>query len=80
MAIVNVHEAKTQLSRLLAAVSEGETVVIAKAGTPVAKLVGIDAHPEPQRLGFLRGYGAVPDDFDTYMGDDIAALFEGESL
>jgi prevent-host-death family protein len=75
---VNVHDAKTHFSRLLDRVAEGETVVIAKAGKPVAKLTPLDRADEfaPTRLGFLRGQIDVPDDFDR-MGDaQIAATFE----
>ena len=53
MTAVNIHEAKTQLSRLLVCAEQGEAVTIAKAGKPVARLMGITASPEPKRLGFL---------------------------
>ncbi|WP_166968845.1 type II toxin-antitoxin system Phd/YefM family antitoxin [Brevibacterium atlanticum] len=75
MTIVNIHEAKTQLSRLLEHVAEGETVTIARAGKPVAKLVRYDADDREQRLGFLVGHGTVPDDFDELEADRIADLF-----
>lgn len=79
MTTVNVHEAKTQLSKLLSVVERGETVIIAKAGTPVAKLVPYDPPPAPPRLGFLKDADwVIPDDFDTYMQDEIIAMFEGE--
>lgn len=79
MTTVNVHEAKTQFSKLLNAVEKGETVIIAKAGRPVAKLVPVDMPAPPQRLGFLKDAGwVVPDDFDTLMQDEIIAMFEGE--
>ena len=71
----NVHEAKTQLSRLLQLVAEGEEVVIAKAGEPVARLVPIT--PARQReLGFARGLFVVPDDFDAPLPDDLQKYFE----
>jgi len=79
MTAVNVHEAKTQLSKLLALVERGDVVTIARAGKPVAKLVAADAEPSAERLGFLTGYGRVPDDFDSMMGDEIAAMFEGDA-
>lgn len=74
----SIHDAKTNFSKLVDAASEGEVIVIAKAGRPVAKLTRLDA-PEaaPKRLGFLEGMVTVPDDFDTMMQDEILALFEG---
>ena len=76
---VNIHEAKTQLSKLVDAAAAGETVIIAKAGRPVARLVRIDAAYPAQRIGFLAGYGSVPDDFDQLAADEIADLFEGHA-
>jgi prevent-host-death family protein len=81
MEIINVHEAKTHLSRLLMRVSRGETVVIAKAGVPVAKMVPYEETPakNPVRLGFLKDAGfKVPDDFDEIGKDEIAAMFYGK--
>lgn len=81
MRTVNVHEAKTHLSRLLGEVAEGETVVIAKSGRPVAKLVPIgaaEARP-PQRLGFMAGRYSVPDDFDEMGRAEIEKLFAGDA-
>lgn len=75
MTTVNIHEAKTQLSRLLAAVEGGETVTIARSGKPVARLVRFEAEGHQQRLGFLQGHGSVPDDFDEIEADRIEALF-----
>lgn len=65
--IVNIHEAKTHLSRLVEAVAEGESFVIAKAGRPLAKVVPIPANDAdaPRRLGFLAGRLVVPADFNT---------------
>jgi prevent-host-death family protein len=67
MKIVNIHEAKTHLSRLLDAVADGETFVIAKAGRPLAKVVplGSSDSDTPQRLGFLAGQVTVPADFNA---------------
>lgn len=76
METVNIYEAKRQFSRLVQAASEGETIVIAKAGTPVAKLVRVDAGVSQQRLGFLAGQGAVPEDFDRMDSDELSDLFE----
>jgi prevent-host-death family protein len=74
---VNIHEAKTQLSRLVDRAAKGEPVVIAKAGRPLVKVTAIDAPPAPRRLGFLQGEIAVPGDFDRMGAAEIAALFGG---
>jgi prevent-host-death family protein len=77
MPIVNIHAAKSQLSRLLDAVAAGEEVIIAKAGRPVARLVSIEQKKERRKLGTLAGKLHVPDDFDDPLPDDILADFEG---
>ena len=75
MAEINVHEAKTHLSRLLLRVAGGEEIVIARAGKPVAKLVPID--PKPRRvIGQDNGLFEVPDDFDAPLPDQVLALFQ----
>ena len=75
MRTVNIHEAKTQLSKLVEQAVEGEAFVIAKAGNPLVKVAALDSPDAPRRIGFLAGEIAVPSDFDR-MGDaDIAALF-----
>lgn len=79
MVTVNTHEAKTQLSKLVAQAAEGETFVIAKAGKPLVKVTALDAPAKPQRLGFLAGEFAVPEDFDTMGQAEVQALFEGET-
>lgn len=61
---VNVHEAKTHLSKLLERVSLGEEVIIAKAGTPVAKLVPFEMEPKSRVFGSAKGEFTVPDDFN----------------
>lgn len=71
---VNVHEAKTHLSRLLAEVEHGEEVVIARAGKPVAKLVPVQAAASPQ-FGIDEGRFEVPDDFDAPLPDEVLADF-----
>ncbi len=76
MKTVNMHEAKTHLSRLVDEALRGEPFVIARAGKPLVKVTMVDA-PEPRRTGFLKGAVAVPDDFDTMFADEIAAMFEG---
>jgi prevent-host-death family protein len=77
MKTVNIHEAKTHLSRLLEGVANGESFVIAKAGKPVAKVTAYQEKP-PQRIGFMKGQIAVPDDFDTMFAEEIADMFEGK--
>ncbi len=76
MTSVNVHEAKTHLSRLLARVVEGEEIVIAKAGKPVARLVPMERRPRRRVLGQDEGLFEVPDDFDDPLPEDILASFE----
>lgn len=75
MSTVNIHAAKTHLSRLIDQAARGESVVIAKAGKPIAKLTAIEAPSHPRRLGFLQGQIAVPDDFDRMGAEEIARLF-----
>jgi prevent-host-death family protein len=76
----NIHEAKTQLSRLVEQAAKGESFVIAKAGKPMVKVIALDA-PEPsqqKRFGFMAGQMKVPDDFNTMGAVEIEKLFEGE--
>jgi prevent-host-death family protein len=75
MVTVNIHEAKTQLSKLVEQVVQGETLVIARAGKPLVKVTALGAPLTPRRLGFLAGEIAVPDDFDRMGEAEIAALF-----
>jgi len=79
MRTVNIHEAKTHLSRLVDRAAKGEPFIIAKAGKPLVKVVPLDAPPagERKRLGFLRGQISVPDDFDTMFADEIEEMFYG---
>ena len=77
MLTVNVHEAKTQLSRLLQAVEAGEEVVIARAGRPVARLVSFVPVVARRRFGMLAGRYTVPPDFDAPLPAATRALFEG---
>ena len=74
---VNIHAAKTQLSRLVEDAAKGEEIVIAKAGKPVARLVALaDVRPK-RRLGGLAGKVQIPEDFDAPLPDDILDAFEG---
>jgi antitoxin (DNA-binding transcriptional repressor) of toxin-antitoxin stability system len=75
MVTVNIHEAKTHLSKLVDQAVKGEAFVIAKAGKPLVKVAVLGAPAEPQRLGFLAGEIAVPDDFDRMGAAEVAALF-----
>jgi len=75
MITVNMHEAKTQLSKLVDQAVKGEAFVIAKAGTPLVRVTALAAPAPPQRLGFLAGEIAVPEDFDRMGAAEIAALF-----
>ena len=75
MVTVNIHQAKTQLSRLVDRAAKGEPFVIAKAGKPLVKVAPLDAPVAPRRLGFLAGEIAVPEDFDRMGEVEIAALF-----
>jgi prevent-host-death family protein len=79
MEIVNIHEAKTHLSRLVDRAALGEAFIIAKAGKPLVKVVPLDAPSggERRRLGFLAGEIVVPDDFDAIGAGDIEHLFGG---
>ena len=79
---VNMHEAKTHLSRLVEAAVNGEPFVIARAGKPLVKVEALEVAPaaEPKLFGFLEGvYPPWPEDvdFDRFMEDDIRELFEG---
>ena len=75
MVTVNIHEAKTQLSKLVDRAAKGEAFVIAKAGKPLVKVTALDAPATPQRLGFLAGEIDVPEDFDRMGEAEIEALF-----
>ena len=72
---VNIHEAKTQLSKLIDRAARGEAFVIAKAGKPMVKVAAVDAPTAPRRLGFLAGEISVPKDFDRMGEAEIAAIF-----
>jgi prevent-host-death family protein len=76
MVTVNIHEAKTQLSKLVERAAKGEAFVIAKAGKPLVKVSALDAPVAPQRLGFLAGEIEVPRDFDRMGESEIEALFD----
>jgi prevent-host-death family protein len=76
---VNIHEAKTHLSRLVDAAAHGESFIIARAGKPLVKVTAIGAPVAPKRrLGFYKGPFKVPDDFDTMFAEEIREMFEGK--
>jgi prevent-host-death family protein len=76
MKTVNVHEAKTHLSRLLAEVARGEEIVIARSGKPIARLVPVSPGRGPRPLGMDRDRAFIGDDFDAPLPEDIVAAFE----
>ena len=77
MKSINIHEAKTHLSRLVERVEAGEEFVIAKAGRPAARLVPLERSFKPVKVGGLKAPGPVPDDFDTMFEAEIETLFSG---
>ena len=74
---VNVHEAKTHLSRLLDQAMEGEDVIIMRAGRQLARLTPVETAPVERKLGTARGDFVVPEDFDAPLPEEILAEFEG---
>ncbi|MDR2013633.1 MAG: type II toxin-antitoxin system prevent-host-death family antitoxin [Rhodanobacter sp.] len=79
MQTVNIHQAKTHLSKLVDQAAKGKPFVIAKAGKPLVKIVALNVSLKPERLGFLADAGfCVPDDFDTLGRDEIIRQFHGE--
>jgi len=74
---INIHEAKTHLSRLVDRVAAGEEIIVAKAGKPMAKLVPYRADTGLRQPGYWRGQVEIRDDFDA-LPDDIASAFRGE--
>lgn len=78
MRTVNIHEAKTNLSKLIDSAVKGEAFVIAKAGKPLVKVVRIEQADAPKpRIGFMKGQVMVPDNFDQLGHDEISSLFRG---
>jgi prevent-host-death family protein len=76
MRTVNIHAAKTHLSRLVEAAAAGEEIIIAKSGKPLARLGPLDTRRGKRRLGGLEGKLRIPDDFDAPLPDDVLDLFE----
>jgi prevent-host-death family protein len=82
MKTVNIHEAKTQLSKLIEKASKGESFIIAKAGKPVVRVTALSAPTGAQvrRMGFMAGQISVPDDFDRMGQEEIERIFGEETL
>ena len=78
MQTVNIHAAKTHLSQLLDSVANGQEVLIARAGKPIARLVPLEGKPaiKKRQLGRLAGAITIPDDFDAPLPEDILNSFE----
>jgi prevent-host-death family protein len=81
MQTVNIHEAKTNLSRLVDEAAKGNVFIIAKAGRPMVKVMPLSEGElkGTEKLGFMSGEIAVPDDFDSMGAGEIARIFEGRS-
>jgi prevent-host-death family protein len=77
METVNIHEAKTQLSRLVERVRAGEEIILAKAGKPVARIVPYAPARAPRKPGALRGKIRIGKDFDAPLPDEVLAAFDG---
>jgi prevent-host-death family protein len=77
---INIHDAKTHLSRLVEEAAQGKPFIIAKAGKPMVKVTAVEAPTggKIRRLGFLRGAFLVPDDFDTMGAKEIERIFKGK--
>lgn len=76
MTTINVHEAKTQFSKLIARVEAGEEIVIARKGEPVARLVSVERAARTRQPGLDRGVFEVPEDFDAPLPADVVLEFE----
>lgn len=77
MQTINIHEAKTNFSRLVDAASGGEEIIIAKAGRPAARLVPLERHKVVRRFGSMKGKIRIADDFDAPLQEEVIAAFEG---
>ncbi len=81
MQTINIHEAKTNLSRLVEEAARGNAFIIAKAGKPMVKVVPLAEADKTggEKLGFMAGEISAPEDFDTLDAAEIRALFEGNT-
>jgi len=75
MKIINMHDAKTQLSKLVREAYSGEPFLIAKAGKPIVKVEKFEEPIEMKRLGFMLGEGKVPDNFNSMASSEIECIF-----
>ena len=80
MLTINIHEAKTHLSRFIEKAAAGEEIIIAKAGKPVAKLVPLHSLPSARSLGIFKGKLNVPEDFDTALPEDVLMQFQSGAI
>lgn len=78
METVNMHQAKTQLSKLIERASAGEEIVIARAGHPVARIVPLVSRTEPRKPGMLKGRIKLAENFDAPLPKELLAAFEGK--
>jgi prevent-host-death family protein len=78
MEMINIHEAKTNLSRIVENVARGEGVILAKAGKPMARLLPLEVQKRAIRFGVLKGKITIPDDFDAPLPDEVLDSFEGK--
>jgi len=80
MQTINIHEAKTNLSRLVEEAAQGNSFIIAKAGKPMVKVMPLSAEERNggEKLGFMAGEISTPDDFDSLGAQEITRLFEGK--
>ncbi len=74
--IINIHEAKTHLSKIIDDVAAGHEVIIAKAGKPMARLSPLKPTVRPKKLGLLKGKMKIPDNFNAPLDEDELATFE----
>lgn len=80
MLTINIHEAKTHLSRFIEKAAAGEEIIIAKAGKPVAKLVPLHSQPSSRSLGIFKGKLNVPEDFDAALPEDVMMQFQSGAI
>lgn len=78
MQTVNIHEAKTQLSRFIDLTTLGESIIIARAGRPVARLVPLESVKQTRQLGLGKSVYSIPANFDSLQIDEIQAMFEAD--
>lgn len=80
MLTINIHEAKTHLSRFIEKAAAGEEIIIAKAGTPIAKLVPLQDAPSARSLGIFQGKLNVPEDFDASLPEEALLQFQNADI